>query len=66
MKRLLILSVAGLLCLPFALGCERKAETQKSTTVTTPEGETTKTDTTTVESSGENPPAAEGQKVPPQ
>jgi hypothetical protein len=66
MKSLVVMSVAAALCLPLAVGCERKAETQKETTVTTPGGETTTTETTTVESSGENPPAADGAKVPPQ
>jgi hypothetical protein len=40
------------------VGCEKKSEVKKTTTVTTPEGSTTKTDTTTVETSGEHPPAA--------
>jgi hypothetical protein len=39
------------------VGCEKKAEVKKTTTVTTPEGSTTKTDTTTVETTGEHPPA---------
>jgi hypothetical protein len=39
------------------VGCEKKAEIKKTTTVTTPEGSTTKTDSTKVETSGENAPA---------
>ena len=51
------------LCLALSLvsgfvGCSKKAEVQKETTVTTPDGETTKTETTTVEQSGDNPPPA--------
>lgn len=65
MRRFLILSVAAVLCLPVAVGCDRKAEMKKETTVSGPGGETTTTTTKTVESSGDNPPAAEGQRVPP-
>ena len=65
MKRLLILGFAAALSLPLAAGCDRKAQTQKETTVSTPGGETTTTTTRTVESSGENPPAADGESVPP-
>ena len=39
------------------VGCEKKSEVKTSTTVTTPEGSTTTTDTKTVETSGEHPPA---------
>jgi hypothetical protein len=51
-----------LICLLFGsawavVGCEKKSEVKNSTTVTTPEGSTTKTNTTTVETSGEHPPA---------
>jgi len=52
--------------MPLAIGCDRKAEVKRETTVTGPGGETTTTTTQKVESSGENPPAAEGQRVPPQ
>jgi hypothetical protein len=40
-------------------GCEKKTEIKKTTTTTTstPEGSTTETVTTTVDTSGENPPA---------
>jgi hypothetical protein len=41
-----------------AFGCDSKAKIQKKTTITTPEGQTTTTDATTVEKSGKNPPAA--------
>jgi hypothetical protein len=52
------------LCLALSLvgavaGCDKKAEVKKETTVTTPEGTTTTTDTQKVETSGENPPPAE-------
>ena len=66
MKRLLLLGVAAALCMPLAVGCDRKAEVKRETTVTGPGGETTTTTTQKVESSGENPPASEGQRVPPQ
>jgi hypothetical protein len=66
MSRLIVWCAAVAVCMPLALGCSRKAEMQKETTVSTPEGETTKTETTTVESSGDNPPAADGTSVPPQ
>ena len=57
MKRFFAICV--LLCLMgIAVGCEKKTEVKKTTTVTTPQGSTTKTDTTTVETSGEHPPAA--------
>lgn len=41
------------------VGCETKTEVKKTTTVTTstPEGSTTETVTTTVDTSGQNPPA---------
>ena len=52
------------LCLALSLlgamaGCEKKAEVKKETTVTSPEGSTTVTDTQKVETTGENPPATE-------
>jgi hypothetical protein len=40
------------------VGCDKKAEIKKETTVTTPEGTSTTTDTQKVETSGENPPPA--------
>jgi hypothetical protein len=40
------------------LGCEKKAEVKKETTVTTPDSSTTVTDTQKVETSGDNPPPA--------
>jgi hypothetical protein len=40
------------------VGCDKKAEVKKTTTVTTPEGSTTETDSTKIKTSGENPPAA--------
>ena len=55
MKRFFALCMVLSLAAVF-VGCEKKAEVKKTTTVTTPEGSTTKTDTTTVETSGEHPP----------
>jgi len=47
-----------LIVAPFA-GCEKKeSSVKKQTTVTSPEGTTTKTTETTVETTGKNPPAA--------
>ena len=51
------------LCLALSLlgavaGCEKKAEVKKETTVTTPEGSATTTETEAVKTTGENPPAA--------
>ncbi len=40
------------------MGCDKKAEKTTETTVETPGGETTVTESTTVEQSGENPPPA--------
>ena len=58
MKRFFALSLALSLVVPFTVGCEKKAEVKKETTVTTPGGSTTVTDTQKVETSGENPPPA--------
>jgi hypothetical protein len=41
----------------FAAGCETKSKTQRQESVSTDGGKTTTTDTHTVESSGDNPPA---------
>jgi hypothetical protein len=57
MKRFYGLCLALCLVGGFA-GCEKKDEIKKETTVTTPEGETTTTESTSVEKSGENPPPA--------
>ncbi len=65
MRRVMAICAALALCVPCVAGCDRKAQMEKSTTVEGPGGETTTTHTTTVESSGENPPAADGQAVPP-
>jgi len=43
----------------FAVGCEKKAEVKTESTVTTPEGSTTVTESKAVETTGENPPPAE-------
>jgi len=58
MKRALAFSVlcAGLAV--GAVGCGEKASSTTETTVTTPEGSTTTTETKTVEKTGENPPPA--------
>ena len=57
MKR--FMAVCIVLCLVGAfVGCEKKAEVKKTTTTSTPEGSTTKTDSTKIETSGENPPPA--------
>jgi hypothetical protein len=42
------------------VGCGKTTEVKKQTTVETPEGTTTTTQTETVEKTGENPPPAEG------
>lgn len=57
MKRFVGFCLALSLLGSFA-GCEKKTEVKKETTVTTPEGKTTTTDTKKVETSGENPPPA--------
>ena len=50
------MAVCMVLCLAGAfVGCEKKAEIKKTTTTSTPEGSTTKTDTTKIETSGEHP-----------
>jgi hypothetical protein len=48
MKRFFAMCMILGLALPFA-GCDKKAEIKKETTVTTPEGTTTTTDTHAVE-----------------
>jgi hypothetical protein len=58
MKRYLIFCLALFLAVPFMVGCDKKAEVKKETTVTTPGGSTTVTDTEKVQTSGENPPEA--------
>ncbi len=56
MKRFVALCMV--LCLAGAfVGCEKKAEVKKTTTVTAPGGTTTETESTKVETSGEHPPA---------
>ncbi len=59
MQRLLGLCLALSLFGVGLAGCDKKSEVKKETTVTTPEGETTTTESTKVETSGENPPPAE-------
>lgn len=58
MKRLFACCIALSMATVFLTGCEKKSEKTTETTVETPEGSTTKTETTTVEQSGENPPPA--------
>ena len=62
MKRLL--SLATLMALGCVLGCGETSKVESSTTVKTPGGQTTTTETTKVEKSGENPPAAEKPPTP--
>ncbi|HEY4308933.1 MAG TPA: hypothetical protein VGN12_05730 [Pirellulales bacterium] len=57
MKRLLAFCLAVTL-VGLCSGCEKKAEVKKTTTISSPEGKTTETDTTKIETSGKNPPAA--------
>jgi len=65
MRRILVILAACSFALPLYVGCDREASTTQTETVSTPEGETTTTRETTVESSGDNPPAVDGQRVPP-
>jgi hypothetical protein len=58
MKRFFAFCVALSLATVLFTGCEKKAEKTTETTVETPGGETTTTESTTVEKSGENPPPA--------
>jgi len=59
MKRLFALCLVLGVAACFTVGCEKKAaEVKTETTVTTPEGSSTTTDTHKVETTGENPPAA--------
>ena len=55
MKRFVALCMVLSLAV-ISVGCDKKAEVKKTTTVTTPEGSTTKTDTTKLETSGKTPP----------
>ena len=56
MKRFITLCVALSLVAPLVLGCDKTATTTKETTVKTPQGTTTVTDTENVKQSGDNPP----------
>lgn len=56
MKRFCTLGLALSLMAPWMLGCEKPTETKRETTVTTPQGSTTVTDTEKVTQTGENPP----------
>ena len=55
MKRFFALCMVLSLATAF-VGCDKKAEVKKETTVTTPEGSTTTTDTHKIETSSETPP----------
>jgi hypothetical protein len=58
MKRILFLCVALSIATAVIVGCDKKSTTtERKTTVSTPEGSTTTTDTHKVQSSGEAPPA---------
>ena len=58
MKRFLASAlVLSILSIGF-VGCSDKAKTEKKTTTSTPNGTTTKTDTSEVKKSGDNPPPA--------
>lgn len=58
MKRILgSVLVLSVLSIGF-VGCSEKAKVEKKSTTSTPDGTTTKTDTTEVKKSGDNPPPA--------
>jgi hypothetical protein len=54
MKRIAFCVLFGLATSVGFVGCAEKTEVKKQETVTTPGGETTKTETTTVEKTGEH------------
>lgn len=58
MKRFFAIAAALTMVTALTVGCEKKAEKTTETTVETPQGETTVTESTTVEQSGDNPPPA--------
>lgn len=58
MKKLLSLGFVVALGLS-AIGCADESKVEKTTTVETPSGTTTTTETDKVETTGENPPPAE-------
>ena len=58
MKRFLVLCAVLSMATTLMVGCQKKSETTTEKTVETPQGETTVTESTTVEQSGENPPPA--------
>jgi hypothetical protein len=63
MKNLLLTGLALGVMAVFT-GCSEKAVVEKKETVSTPQGETTTTETHKVESSGENPPVnSQGEKA---
>ena len=58
MKRFFAFCAVLSLATVLFVGCEKKASTTTETTTETPQGETTTTESHTVEQSGENPPPA--------
>ena len=59
MKRIITFCMLLSLATVFSVGCDKKAEVKKESTVTTPGGSTTVTDSEKVKTSGDNPPPAE-------
>jgi hypothetical protein len=49
-----VLGVAALLSLPLVVGCDQQSKVEDRKTVETPNGETTRTDTTKIERSGDH------------
>ena len=62
MKRMLCLVMVLSLFTPGLIGCSEKTETKKETSVSTPSGSTTETETKETKTTGENPPSTEGAK----
>jgi hypothetical protein len=58
MKRNLLALVVTVVISISSLGCAEKSTTSRETTVKTPGGTTTTTETQKIEKSGENPPPA--------
>ncbi len=57
MKTLRIFAALALLGVAI-VGCGKESSVKRTTTVTTPEGKTTETTETTIDTHGKNPPAA--------
>jgi len=58
MSRIFSFTLALALASAATVGCSEKAKSSRETTVSTPGGKTTVTETREVEKSGDNPPAA--------